>query len=95
MYGRTDMECKQAKERYGLATVQGDVYIFWTFYIGKEFRQIIPNTAAAFTIINTAHMSFSTLCMKFSYMGHFRRIGLDQIKWTKVGQINIPHKRGL
>ena len=66
MYGgRTDMECKQAKERYGLATVQGDVYIFWTFYIGKEFRQIIPNTAAAFTIINTAHMSFSTLCMKF------------------------------
>ena len=62
---RTDMECKQAKERYGLATVQGDVYIFWTFYIGKEFRQIIPNIAAAFTIIDTAHMSYSTLCMKF------------------------------
>ena len=53
MYGRTDMECKQAKERYGLATAQGDVYIFWTFYIGKEFRQIIPNTAAAFTVIDT------------------------------------------
>ena len=65
MYGRTDMECKQAKERYGLATAQGDVYIFQTFYIGKEFGQIIPNTAVAFTIINTAHMSFSTLCMKF------------------------------
>lgn len=65
MYGRTDKECKQAKKRYGLATAQGDVYIFWTFYIGKEFRQIIPNTAAAFTIIDTAHMSYSTLCMKF------------------------------
>ena len=65
MYGRTDMECKQAKERYGLATAQGDVYIFWTFYIGKEFRQIIQNTAAAFTIIDTAHMSYSTLCIKF------------------------------
>lgn len=51
------MECKQAKERYGLATAQGDVYISWTFYIGKEFGQIIPNTAAAFTIIDTAHMS--------------------------------------
>lgn len=61
------MECKQAKERYGLATVQGDVYIFWTFYIGKEFRQIITNTAVAFTIIDTAHMSYSTLCMKFLY----------------------------
>ena len=59
------MECKQAKERYGLATAQGDIYIFWTFYIGKEFGQIIPNTAVAFTIINTAHMSFSTLFMKF------------------------------
>ena len=66
MYGgRTDMECKQAKERYGLATAQGDVYIFYAFYIGKEFGQIIPNTAAAFTIINTVHMSFSTLYMKF------------------------------
>ena len=65
MYGRTDMECKKAKERYGLATAQGDVYIFQAFYIGKEFGQIIPNTAAVFTIINTAHMSFSTLCMKF------------------------------
>ena len=65
MYGRTDMECKKAKERYGLATAQGDVYIFQAFYIGKEFGQIIPNTAVAFTIINTAHMSFSTLFMKF------------------------------
>ena len=65
MYGRTDMECKQAKERYGLATAQGDVYIFQTFYIGKEFGQIIPNTAAAFTVIDTAHMSYYTLCMKF------------------------------
>ena len=65
MYERTDMEYKQDKERYGLATAQGDVYIFWTFYIGKELRQIIPNTAAAFTIIDTAHMSYSTLCMKF------------------------------
>ena len=65
MYERTDMECKQDKERYGLATAQGDVYIFWTFYTGKEFRQIIPNTAAAFTIIDTVHMSYSTLCMKF------------------------------
>ena len=44
---------------------QGDVYIFQTFYIGKEFGQIIPNTAAAFTVIDTAHMSYSTLCMKF------------------------------
>lgn len=70
MYGRTDMECKKAKERYGLATAQGDVYIFYAFYIGKEFGQIIPNTAVAFTIIDTAYMSFSTLCMKF-LTGHF------------------------
>ena len=80
MYGgRTDMECKQAKERYGLATAQGDIYIFWTFYIGKEFGQIIPNTAAAFTIIGTAHMSFSTLCMKFIH-GSFSRIECIKLK---------------
>ena len=81
MYGRTDMECKQAKERYGLATAQGDVYIFQTFYIGKEFGQIIPNTAAAFTIINAAHMSFSTLCMKFLH-------GTFQADWVGSNQMD-------
>ena len=38
--------------------------------MGKEFRQISQTLAVAFTIIDTAYMSFSTLCMKF-LMGHF------------------------
>ena len=71
MYGRTDMECKQAKERYGLATAQGDVYILGFLYRKRVWANY-PKYRSSF--YNYKHCSY-----EFFYIIH------EVLTWDILG----------